>query len=78
MTTVRAKFRVQSITEAEGGLKSATLVPVTTGSEENKEFFKWTPAGQIQLGTINPAAAAQFVPGREFYVDFTYDPRTAA
>ena len=29
------------------------------------------PGGQIQLGTINPDAAAQFVPGRQFYVDFT-------
>lgn len=71
MSSVRAKFKVASVTEQEGGLKTATLHPVTSGSPENAEFFKWTPSGQIQLGTINPAAAEQFVPGRQFYVDFT-------
>ena len=69
--TVRAKFKCMSITEQEGGLKSASLQPVVSGSPENEKFFKWTPGGQIQLSTINPDAAAQFVPGRQFYVDFT-------
>lgn len=80
MTTVRAKFKVQSVTESEGGLKTANLSPVTSGSPENEKFFKWTPGGQIQLGTINPEAAAQFVPGRQFYVDFTAaeEPKPAA
>ncbi len=69
--TVRAKFKVQSITESEGGLKTVNLSPVTSGSPENEKFFKWTPGGQIQLGTINPEAAAEFKVGRPFYVDFT-------
>ncbi len=71
MSTVRAKFKVQSVTESEGGLKTANLSPVTSGSPENEKFFKWTPGGQIQLGTINLDAAEQFRPGRQFYVDFT-------
>lgn len=69
--TVRAKFKVTSITESEGGLKTANLQPVMGGNDENKEFFKWTPTGSIALGTMNPAAAEQFTPGKEFYVDFT-------
>lgn len=69
--TVRAKFRCMSITETEGGNKTVQLAAVTSGSEENKEFFKWTPSAQINLSTLNPAAAAQFKPGAEFYVDFT-------
>lgn len=69
--TVRAKFMVQSVTESVGGLKTANLSPVTSGSPENEKFFKWTPGGQIQLGTINPDAAAEFVLGQQFYVDFT-------
>jgi hypothetical protein len=69
--TVRAKFRVVSVTESENGLKTANLSPVTSGSPENERFFKWTPGGQIVLGTINPEAAKEFYPGREFYVDFT-------
>lgn len=69
--TVRAKFKVVKVTETEGGLKTANLQPVMGGSDENKEFFKWTPTGAIDLGTMNPAAADQFTPGKEFYVDFT-------
>lgn len=69
--TVRAKFKVQSITEVEGGLKTASLTAVSSGSPENAEFFKWTPSARIELSTMNPVAAEQFVPGKEFYVDFT-------
>ena len=69
--TVRAKFKVQSVTEMESGLKSAKLFPVTSGSPENADFYKWTPSGSIDLATLNPVAAEQFKPGVEFYVDFT-------
>lgn len=67
---VRAKFKVHSIVEYEGGNKEVKLHAVASGSEENKEFFKWTPSAQISLSTLNPAAAQQFAPGKEFYVDF--------
>ena len=68
---VRAKYKVQSTTEMEGGLKSVRMHPVTSGSPENVEFFKWTPSGTIDLSTLNPAAAEQFKPGVEFFIDFT-------
>lgn len=75
MTTVRAKFKVQSITETEGGLKTANLHPVYGNSgdpnDENTKFFKATPSGQIQLGVMNDMASRHFKPAREFYVDFT-------
>ena len=69
---VRAKFRVTS-NEQLGNDNGArvTLAPVIEGSAENKEFYRWTPGGEIRLDTINDAAAAQFEPGAEFYVDFT-------
>lgn len=69
--TVRAKFKVTQITESEGGLKTAVLAAVHGGSPENTEFFKWTPNASISLSTMNPAAAEQFTPGKQFYVDFT-------
>jgi hypothetical protein len=69
--TVRAKFKVQHITVAEGGMKTVRLTPVTSGSPENEAFYKWTPGGGIDLSTVNEAAAEQFVPGKQFYVDFT-------
>jgi hypothetical protein len=68
---VRAKFKVTSITELTGGAKEIKLYPVTSGSEENKEFFKYTPSGEIRLGVLNEEAAKQFVIDREYFVNFT-------
>ncbi len=67
----RAKFKVTEVTEREGGGHEVKLLPVTGGSPENESFYKWTPGGNISLGTINEEAAKQFKPGKEFYVDFT-------
>lgn len=68
---VRAKFRCQSVEKFENGSSNVSLSPVTSGSDENKSFYKWTPGGEIKLQTINLAAAEQFEPGGEYYVDFT-------
>lgn len=77
---VRAKFKVRSITLSEGrrssngekcDLKTVQLLPVCGDSPENRKFFESTPSGSIDLGTINPDAAAQFEVGKEYYVDFT-------
>lgn len=68
--TVRAKFKVVEVTQYEQGSK-IKLYPVTGGSPENEQFFKWTPTGEISMGTINPEAAKEFVIGGEVYVDFT-------
>lgn len=73
--TVRAKFKVTQITEHEGGIKAVKLQAVTSGSEENNTFFKWTPSASIDLSTLNSFAAERFVPGKEFYVDFTEAPK---
>ncbi len=67
---VRAKFKVDEVAQTVNGGK-VTLSPVTSGSPENEKFFKWTPYGKIEMGTINPDAISQFVPGKEFYLDFT-------
>lgn len=75
--TVRAKFKVQSITMhahwavGKPHIGTAELAPVTGASAENEAFYEATPSGSIKLGTINKAALDQFVIGREFYVDFT-------
>ncbi len=76
---VRAKFYVSEVKKSKnnwGGadgelLTTIKLSPVSGGSEENKQFFRWTPAGSIDLGTVNPAVVDQFHIGDEFYVDFT-------
>jgi len=43
---------------------------VCNGSEENKKFFKYTPAGQIEM-TIAVEVAEKFIVGKEYYLDFT-------
>ncbi len=45
--------------------------PVYQGSEENKEFFKYTPGGTVTFNVLNAAAAANFEVGKEYYLDFT-------
>ena len=44
------------------------FTPVTTGSDENKQFFASTPTGSLKLGVLRND---QFTPGKEYYVDFT-------
>ena len=68
--TVRCKFKVDSKTEVLGGF-SVLLTPVSHGSAENESFFKWTPYGKFEFGTINEEAAKQFKVGSEYYIDIT-------
>ena len=67
---VRAKFRVTEVAQTEAGGR-VRMMPVTSGSAENEQFFKWTPSGSLDMGTVNPEALKQFIPGKECYVDFT-------
>lgn len=67
---VRCKFRCESLTVSKSGTQ-VELVAVTSGSPENQSFFKYTPYGTMKFGTINDEAAAQFVPGNEYYIDIT-------
>lgn len=75
--TVRAKFKVQSITQSAGWGASPVrvftvrLTPVVGGSEENKSFYAATPTGSIELGCTNEGVGEQFAIGQDFYVDFT-------
>lgn len=75
--TVRAKFKVNSITRqqhwdaSKGEIQTIKLSPVSSGSPENSSFYAATPCGNIELGTVNADAAQQFTLGGEFYVDFT-------
>ncbi len=45
--------------------------PVYTGSEENKQFFKYTPGGVVQFNIVNSETADKFEIGKEYYVDFS-------
>lgn len=42
--------------------------PVTSGSDENKQFFALTPAGRLEFQTVNRAAAESLIIGKEYFV----------
>lgn len=71
---VRAKFFVQSVEHHASGQAVIKLGAVCRG-EDNKEWSKYTPAGNITMTVLNELATEQFVPGEEFYVDFTKAPK---
>lgn len=65
---VRAKFRCEGSRPANGGFE-IIMRPVTDGSPENEEFYKWTPAGQLVLTTVNERVASELVQGQEYFID---------
>ncbi|HXP50879.1 MAG TPA: hypothetical protein VN922_13040 [Bacteroidia bacterium] len=82
--TVRAKFKVANVEKSEGNfwdyetqtsipkeVQTVILYPVCGNSDENNKFFASTPAGSVQLSTINAAAGNYFEIGAEYYLDFT-------
>jgi hypothetical protein len=75
---VRAKFVVQSVKTWGYGGREIVATPVTGGPNEipeNQRFHKATPSGQLTMTVDNPPAAEVFVPGAEFYLDFTPVPK---
>lgn len=69
--TVRSKFRCQKILEQEGATRtfSATFIPVTSGSEENKKFWEWTPCGELRLDGLK--SRYNWEVGKEYFIDVT-------
>ena len=71
---VQAKFKVDSATKYEndrGDVCLSTVICDTTTLEEDESFFKYNSAGSIQITIDNPEVMKHFIPGQEFYVDFT-------
>lgn len=75
---VRAKFSVVALDIKQWGPspeQSTTRVVLEPRYDdtipEDVRFQKATPSGRIEMQIDNPAAVAQLVPGKQFYVDFT-------
>ena len=71
---IRCKFSVSKKTEtatATGNEFKVELTVVTDGSEENQEFFKYTPNGKLSLGILEPEQADKLVVSEECYIDIT-------
>uniref|UniRef100_A0A6M3XY68 Uncharacterized protein n=1 Tax=viral metagenome TaxID=1070528 RepID=A0A6M3XY68_9ZZZZ len=67
---LRAKFKCTEVTTTEDG-KIISMTPVTGGSKENEKFFSCTPFGSLEMGIMNPAINDEFVPGEEYFLDFS-------
>lgn len=55
-------------------LQTVVLSPVYANNDpehENSKFWRYSPTGQVKLGTINESAARYFELGAEYYIDFT-------
>jgi hypothetical protein len=63
---VRAKFTCLNKTE-----NTVHFQVVHSGSEENEQFWKYTPAGEIHMHIDNEQARDRFEEGKQYYVDFT-------
>ena len=71
---IRCKFQVSKKTEkatATGNEFTVELTAVTDGSEENQEFFKYTPSGKMSLGILAPEQADKLVVSEECFIDIT-------
>lgn len=66
----RAKFTLTKREEDQSGF-TLYFQPVTSGSVENDAFFKWTPWGELKMGTVNAGAAMGFEVGKAYYLDFS-------
>lgn len=77
MTNVtRCKFTCTSKTiqgAGENQSVSFAFSPVTTGSEENKEFWKWTPGGKLEFNCLNKNV--DFEIGQDYYLDISLAPK---
>lgn len=72
MTRTRAKFTCSEISKRIGWNGNefhyaAKFNVVTSGSDENKEFFASTPSGTIEISTVKED---HFEVGKNYYVDF--------
>jgi hypothetical protein len=71
---VRAKFRVDTITESCWNKNARTIkmsAVYDDGIEENKRFFDATPSGTLEMLVNNPSTIEQLELGKTFYIDFT-------
>jgi hypothetical protein len=69
---VRAKFTCNSIRYYAYGERELCFDAVyDDGTPENQRFSKATPSGTLTITVDNPSAAAFFIPGKQYYLDFT-------
>lgn len=70
--SVRAKFRCSSVEDFGPGKTRSYKFNASVdkaGIPEAEQFTKYTPSGSLTISVDNPAVV--FVPGKEYFLDFT-------
>lgn len=73
VSKVRAKFKVLSVNKKDDDMINVEMWPVTAcddPSNENNLYWKWTPAGRVELISVNEQVGKFFQVGKEYYLDF--------
>ena len=65
--TARCKVTCTAVTQDVAGYNYQFNF-VTSGSDENEKFFKYTPCGKFEFGCTEER---KFEPGKEYYVDIS-------
>lgn len=69
---IRCKMTLENVyANAWGGSKAIFRCTYDKDVAEDVSFSKATPSGFAEYQIDNPAAAAQLVIGKQYYVDFT-------
>lgn len=76
MSILRCKMRVIEVTHFIDSLgqveqEKVKLCAVTSGSDENKQWAKWTPGANFEICINNPDAMGKLSKEHEFYVDLS-------
>ena len=72
-TKVEAVFGVSAVKPYEHDQEAGSSIFLNATTDRQgkyAEFFRWTPYGSIELGILNPVAAAMFRPGALVRVTF--------
>lgn len=68
--TVRAKFKCVLVSPTNEAV-NVKFQAVTSETEENKSWSKWTPSGNLEMHISNPEIFGQFEQGKEYFLDIT-------
>lgn len=64
---IRAKFRVEDVIKHGEEHTTIRLRAVTSGSEENKKYWKYTPSGDLNM-TVLSHVVGGFEINQEYYI----------
>lgn len=73
---MRAKFKVVSVKRTESS-ELLNMTPVgalsygENGENEDNDFARYTPVGNLEICVTNPDLLGVFNPGDTYYLDFT-------